>query len=264
MVDASVTKELESVKYQLSEQRMANEELISERRNLMDLVENLEEQAKESSRQVEKAMNKVSILERENEEKTSEMEDIRERITKVAELFERADAGAPAGPVARPGGTAAGFQLVPRETQQTHIVFGTDAPRHADRDRYGLILLSTALGGGMSSRLFQRVRFSESDCRGTAFRLTWAMGHVFPNVLSPTGLFLGTREAAFLESRSFAEAAGPCMVETVNWSRRPRSVLAPFEGSIPFTPPLPLPLLPLPPPPPPLLLVLLLLLLLLL
>jgi predicted Zn-dependent peptidase len=47
---------------------------------------------------------------------------------------------------------------VPRETQQTHIVFGTDAPRHADRDRYGLILLSTALGGGMSSRLFQRVR----------------------------------------------------------------------------------------------------------
>ena len=36
------SKELEQYKYQLSEQRMANEELISERRNLMELIEGLE------------------------------------------------------------------------------------------------------------------------------------------------------------------------------------------------------------------------------
>ena len=68
---------------------MANEELISERRGLMELIENLESQSKESHHNMEKALNKVSLLEKDLEEKTNEMEDIRERITKVAELFER-------------------------------------------------------------------------------------------------------------------------------------------------------------------------------
>jgi predicted Zn-dependent peptidase len=110
-----------------------------------------------------------------------------EFVDGVAELFERADAGAPAGPVARPGGTAAGFQLVPRETQQTHIVFGTDAPRHADRDRYGLILLSTALGGGMSSRLFQRVREELGLCYSV---FTFQS---FYNAAGLLGVYVGTR-----------------------------------------------------------------------
>lgn len=70
---------------------MANEELIGERRGLMELVESLESQAKESHRNMEKALNKVSGIEKDLQEKTSEMEDIRERITKVAELFERKD-----------------------------------------------------------------------------------------------------------------------------------------------------------------------------
>lgn len=36
-------KELESLKYELREQRLANEELISERRNMMELIENQEQ-----------------------------------------------------------------------------------------------------------------------------------------------------------------------------------------------------------------------------
>ena len=68
---------------------MANEELISERRNLMELIENLENQSKESHRNMEKALNKVSMLEREIDDKNHELEDIRTRVTKVAELFER-------------------------------------------------------------------------------------------------------------------------------------------------------------------------------
>ena len=45
-----------------------------------------------------------------------------------------------------------------REGAQTHIVAGTDAPAQGDDRRHALILLSQVLGGGMSSRLFQRIR----------------------------------------------------------------------------------------------------------
>ena len=38
---------------------------------------------------MEKAVNKVAVLEKDVDEKSGELEDIRERVTKVAELFER-------------------------------------------------------------------------------------------------------------------------------------------------------------------------------
>jgi predicted Zn-dependent peptidase len=47
---------------------------------------------------------------------------------------------------------------VDREGAQTHIVAGTTAVPHGDPERFPLLLLSMLLGGGMSSRLFQRVR----------------------------------------------------------------------------------------------------------
>jgi predicted Zn-dependent peptidase len=47
---------------------------------------------------------------------------------------------------------------VEREGAQTHVVFGSPAVAHGDPRRYTLALISTLLGGGMSSRLFQRVR----------------------------------------------------------------------------------------------------------
>ena len=47
---------------------------------------------------------------------------------------------------------------VHREGAQTHLVIGTDAVRHGDPRRLPFLLLSMLLGGGMSSRLFQRVR----------------------------------------------------------------------------------------------------------
>src|SRR4029077_17465659 len=47
---------------------------------------------------------------------------------------------------------------VEREGAQTHIVAGTTAIPHGDPRRFPLLLLSMLLGGGMSSRLFQRVR----------------------------------------------------------------------------------------------------------
>jgi len=58
-------------------------------------------------------------------------------------------AATPAPPTAR---------HVEREGTQTHLVLGTSAMRYTDPRRYALVMLSMLLGGGMSSRLFQRVR----------------------------------------------------------------------------------------------------------
>jgi predicted Zn-dependent peptidase len=47
---------------------------------------------------------------------------------------------------------------VMRDGAQTHIVAGATAVPHGDPRRFPLLLLSMLMGGGMSSRLFQRVR----------------------------------------------------------------------------------------------------------
>lgn len=49
-----------------------------------------------------------------------------------------------------------------RDCQQTHLCLGTVSFAHADTRRYALLLLSNIIGGGMSSRLFQRVREEEA------------------------------------------------------------------------------------------------------
>lgn len=57
-------------------------------------------------------------------------------------------------PVARPPHR----RHVERDSAQTHIVYGSPAIAQADPRRFALGLASTLLGGGMSSRLFQRIR----------------------------------------------------------------------------------------------------------
>ena len=47
---------------------------------------------------------------------------------------------------------------VKRDGAQTHIVVGSPTVAHGDARRHALVLVSVLLGGGMSSRLFQRVR----------------------------------------------------------------------------------------------------------
>ncbi|MFI5310686.1 MAG: M16 family metallopeptidase [Gemmatimonadales bacterium] len=49
-------------------------------------------------------------------------------------------------------------QVVERDSQQVNVVFGSATVAHADPRRYALILANTLFGGGMSSRLFQRIR----------------------------------------------------------------------------------------------------------
>ena len=56
------------------------------------------------------------------------------------------------------GVVTGGTVHVERAAAQTHLVFGARTFGHRDPRRYAMILLTNAFGGGMSSRLFQRVR----------------------------------------------------------------------------------------------------------
>lgn len=76
---------------------------------------------------------------------------------------------------------------VPRESAQTHLVFGAPTFGHRDPRRYAMVLLSSAFGGGMSSRLFQRVR-EELGLAYSVFSF-----HSFYELAGMCGVYVGTR-----------------------------------------------------------------------
>jgi predicted Zn-dependent peptidase len=93
-----------------------------------------------------------------------------------------------ASPAAPPGAARHGVQeTVARDTQQCHIVFGTDTVPSSDRRRYAFGLIASAFGGGMSSRLFQRVR----EELGLAYAV-FAFQH-FYQAAGAAGVYVGTR-----------------------------------------------------------------------
>jgi len=84
---------------------------------------------------------------------------------------ERAPADARSGKAAKP--RTPGAAVSTRATEQAHVVLGTPGLSRSDPRRYALSVLSTALGGGMSSRLFQEVR----EKRGLAYSVySYAQG----------------------------------------------------------------------------------------
>jgi predicted Zn-dependent peptidase len=94
-----------------------------------------------------------------------------------------ADRSVPPLPARRGGPavpTSAGLRLVPRPTEQAHLVLGVPGVPRADRRRYAMNILSTALGGGMSSRLFQEIR----ERRGLAYSV-----YAFSSGFSDAGVF---------------------------------------------------------------------------
>src|SRR4051794_29774340 len=85
------------------------------------------------------------------------------------------------GPAPPPHGAPARPILVrPDETEQANVVLGCRGLARNDPDRYALGVLSSALGGGMSSRLFQRIR----EERGLAYSV-----YTFSSGYADTGLF---------------------------------------------------------------------------
>lgn len=110
-----------------------------------------------------------------------------EVVARVGELF-RAAGGGPAPPtIPDPRGDVSGEEIVARASTQTHVVFGTRIPGHPDPRRYGFVLISAALGGGMSSRLFQRVR-EELGLAYTVYSF-----QSFYSRAGASGIYVGTR-----------------------------------------------------------------------
>jgi hypothetical protein len=69
-----------------------------------------------------------------------------------------------ARPVAEPSRYEGGEWLTGRDLEQVHLCLGLEAMAYTDDDFIPLQVFSTALGGGMSSRLFQEVRENRGLC----------------------------------------------------------------------------------------------------
>ncbi len=104
-----------------------------------------------------------------------------------------ADLPAEAPPAALAGRYQGGEFREARDLDQVHIVLGFPSVAYGDPDYYPAMLLSTLLGGGMSSRLFQEVR----EKRGLvysiySFSAPYADGGLF-------GIYAGTGESEAAE-----------------------------------------------------------------
>lgn len=115
-------------------------------------------------------------------------------VRDVRAAFERAgalsrDGAEPAPPRSgkRALRAAGRVEVLERRTEQAHLVLGMPGvSRHDDR-RWALGVLSTALGGGMSSRLFQEIR----EKRGLAYNVyTYTSGYADCGI---AGVYAGCR-----------------------------------------------------------------------
>jgi predicted Zn-dependent peptidase len=110
-------------------------------------------------------------------------------LGRVEDLFGSAGRGTVGAAIEEPSTTSSGVRTQARDSAQTHIVFGTDVPGHPHPDRHALVLLSSALGAGMSSRLFQKVREELALCYSV---YTY---QAFYSVCGVSGVYVGTRPA---------------------------------------------------------------------
>jgi len=108
----------------------------------------------------------------------------------LVEMAERAFAGLPEpkGTHTEPARYRGGDYRETRDLEQVHVVVGFDGVAYDDPDYYTASVLSTLLGGGMSSRLFQEVR----ERRGLVYSIysftsSYADGGLF-------GVYAGTGE----------------------------------------------------------------------
>lgn len=72
------------------------------------------------------------------------------------------------------------IQLVPKDVEQLQICLGLPGLSHHDEDRFTLNVMNSILGGGMSSRLFQKLR----EELGLAYSV-----YSYPASYSDTGMF---------------------------------------------------------------------------
>ena len=83
----------------------------------------------------------------------------------VAKAFDALPSGG--GPEPEPAAYRGGDHREARDLEQVHLILGFEGVGYHDPDYYASLVLSTLLGGGMSSRLFQEVR----EERGLAYAI---------------------------------------------------------------------------------------------
>ena len=74
------------------------------------------------------------------------------------------DANVRYAPKVKPRGVGS-VGIIERKTEQAHLLLGVEGVERSDERRFALSILATAMGGGMSSRLFQEIR----EKRGLAY-----------------------------------------------------------------------------------------------
>jgi predicted Zn-dependent peptidase len=104
--------------------------------------------------------------------------------------FEGSTREVPRSPVAPAPAVRGASGWEARDTAQTHIVFGTDTFPLRDPRRFSLAILTNVFGGGMSSRLFQRVR----EELGLAYAV-FAFKHFYQSS-GLLGVYVGTQTSA--------------------------------------------------------------------
>jgi predicted Zn-dependent peptidase len=101
---------------------------------------------------------------------------------RIVEEVEKRFAGfaGPAGPAPEPARFSGGTRVETRDLEQVHIAMALEGVAVKNPDLYSLQVFTSALGGGMSSRLFQEVR----EVRGLCYTI-----HAFHMPYSDIGMF---------------------------------------------------------------------------
>jgi predicted Zn-dependent peptidase len=112
-----------------------------------------------------------------------------EELERLGWFDQPAGNGPPRAPATAPVPAAARGtdERHPKDSAQTHIVFATDAVPYADPRRYAVLVLANVFGGGMSSRLFQRIR----EELGLAYAV-YAFSSLYRDV-GVVGVYVGTQ-----------------------------------------------------------------------
>lgn len=100
-------------------------------------------------------------------------------VSALRPLFERAAAGSPDKPARNPEARAE-VKSVDRPLEQVHFCMGVPGPSQHDDRIYVLQVINTVLGGGSSSRLFQKIR----EERGLVYTI-----YSYFTAFNDTGLF---------------------------------------------------------------------------
>jgi predicted Zn-dependent peptidase len=109
-----------------------------------------------------------------------------EDLVEVAERNFGALSGSAPTPDGKPPEARPGVSVHQKTLEQVHLCLGTPGIPQADPDRYAAHLLNLALGGGMSSRLFQEIR----ERRGKAYTVYSFLSSYLD--AGYTGFYVGT------------------------------------------------------------------------